>query len=521
MRKTILVLLLFLVPLLIIFLFINQSEPTARKLDLLKTTYSKKHIPSVDHAKLPELQKKFSRPQEVTQTCISCHTERHKEVMQTSHWLWSTTEYYKNKGVVSYGKMNAVNNYCVSVNGSEGSCTRCHIGYGYNSNKFDFTKSENIDCLVCHSTSDKYIKGNGSAGYPDKSVDLTEVSQKIGLPKLENCGSCHFYGGGGNNVKHGDLEEALINADKDLDVHLAKSGTGLQCVSCHTAENHKIEGRLYSVSSMNRDRLYCEKCHTNEPHDKSILNEHTVKVACQTCHIPTYAKANSTKIYWDWSKAGRLNNGEPIEEKDSLGNDTYLSIKGEFKWARNLKPEYRFFNGTADHYFFGDSITTVPVELNSLNGSYADKDSKIYPVKVMRGKQPYDPVMNRLLNPKLWDTVKGKGAFWVDFDWNSSIREGMAYLDAPWSGKIGFIETESYWPVNHMVAPAKKAVGCIECHNRNDSRLAGLNGFYMPGRDRSRLIDTLGTIFITLSFAGVFIHGSLRIYFRKKKKNLK
>jgi octaheme c-type cytochrome (tetrathionate reductase family) len=521
MRKTILVLLLFLVPLLIIFLFINQSEPTASKLDLLKTTYSKKHIPSVDHAKLPELQKKFSRPQEVTQTCISCHTERHKEVMQTSHWLWSTTEYYKNKGVVSYGKMNAVNNYCVSVNGSEGSCTRCHIGYGYNSNKFDFTKSENIDCLVCHSTSDKYIKGNGSAGYPDKSVDLTEVSQKIGLPKLENCGSCHFYGGGGNNVKHGDLEEALINADKDLDVHLAKSGTGLQCVSCHTAENHKIEGRLYSVSSMNRDRLYCEKCHTNEPHDKSILNEHTVKVACQTCHIPTYAKANSTKIYWDWSKAGRLNNGEPIEEKDSLGNDTYLSIKGEFKWARNLKPEYRFFNGTADHYFFGDSITTVPVELNSLNGSYADKDSKIYPVKVMRGKQPYDPVMNRLLNPKLWDTVKGKGAFWVDFDWNSSIREGMAYLDAPWSGKIGFIETESYWPVNHMVAPAKKAVGCIECHNRNDSRLAGLNGFYMPGRDRSRLIDTLGTIFITLSFAGVFIHGSLRIYFRKKKKNLK
>ena len=521
MRKTILVLLLFLVPLLIIFLFINQSEPTASKLDLLKTTYSKKHIPSVDHAKLPELQKKFSRPQEVTQTCISCHTERHKEVMQTSHWLWSTTEYYKNKGVVSYGKLNAVNNYCVSVNGSEGSCARCHIGYGYNSNKFDFTKSENIDCLVCHSTSDKYIKGNGSAGYPDKSVDLTEVSQKIGLPKLENCGSCHFYGGGGNNVKHGDLEEALINADKDLDVHLAKSGTGLQCVSCHTAENHKIEGRLYSVSSMNRDRLYCEKCHTNEPHDKSILNEHTVKVACQTCHIPTYAKANSTKIYWDWSKAGRLNNGEPIEEKDSLGNDTYLSIKGEFKWGRNLKPEYRFFNGTADHYFFGDSITTVPVELNSLNGSYADKDSKIYPVKVMRGKQPYDPVMNRLLNPKLWDTVKGKGAFWVDFDWNSSIREGMAYLDAPWSGKIGFIETESYWPVNHMVAPAKKAVGCIECHNRNDSRLAGLNGFYMPGRDRSRLIDTLGTIFITLSFAGVFIHGSLRIYFRKKKKNLK
>ncbi|HPS64780.1 MAG TPA: tetrathionate reductase family octaheme c-type cytochrome [Ignavibacteria bacterium] len=519
MRKSIITLLLFLVPVFLIYIFINRSEPKEDKLDKLKETYAKKHVPSVDHGKLPALQKKFSTPQEVTLTCISCHTERHKEVMQTSHWQWSTTEYYKNKGVVSYGKMNALNNFCVSVNGSEGSCARCHIGYGYKDNKFDFTKEENVDCLVCHSTDDKYVKGNGSAGYPEEGVNLTEVSQKIGIPKLENCGSCHFYGGGGNNVKHGDLEEALVNADKDLDVHLAKSGSGLQCVSCHSAENHKIEGKLYSVSSMNRNRLYCEKCHTDQPHDNSLLNEHTVKVACQTCHIPVYAKANSTKIYWDWSKAGRLKDGEPIEEKDSLGNDTYLSIKGEFKWGRNLKPEYKWFNGTADHYFFGDSITSVPVQLNTLNGQYSDRDSKIYPVKVMHAKQPYDPELNRLVNPKLWDKEKGKGAYWLDFDWNTSFKEGMAYLNAPWSGKVGFVETESYWPVNHMVSPKNKSVGCAECHSRNDSRLKDLKDFYMPGRDRNRFVDALGTIFITLTLAGVIIHGSLRIFFKKKKKN--
>ena len=518
MRKILIIVSTFILLVIGVYLFFGKGTPKADKLAVLKETYAKKHIPSIDHSKLSELQKKFNTPQEVTKTCISCHTERDKEVMKTSHWLWSSTEYYKNKGVVSYGKINAINNFCVSVNGSEGSCARCHAGYGYQYHKFDFSKSENIDCLVCHSNSDKYVKGTGNDGYPEDNVDLGDAAQKVGLPKQENCGNCHFYGGGGNNVKHGDLEEALLNADKELDVHLSKSGSNMQCISCHTAQNHKIEGRLYSIASMNSNRLYCEKCHSSMPHTSSILNEHTVKIACQTCHIPIYAKANSTKVYWDWSKAGRLKDGEPIEEKDSLGNDVYLSIKGSFIWKNNLQPEYKWFNGTADHYFFGDSIMSLPVQINSLNGSYADRDSKIYPVKVMRGKQPYDPVMNRLVNPKLWDNEKGKGAYWLDFDWNTSIKAGMEYLNAPWSGKYDFVETESYWLINHMVSPKSKSLKCSDCHSKNDSRLKDLKDFYLPGRDNNKLIDLLGKTIITLTFAGVILHGSLRIFFKKRKK---
>ncbi|WP_227842163.1 hypothetical protein [Vreelandella zhuhanensis] len=35
----------------------------------------------------------------------------------------------------------------------------------------------------------------------------------------------------------------------------------------------------------------------------SRLNEHTRALACQTCHIPTFARGGvPTKMGWDWSR---------------------------------------------------------------------------------------------------------------------------------------------------------------------------------------------------------------------------
>ena len=98
----------------------------------------------------------------------------------------------------------------------------------------------------------------------------------------------------------------------------------MQCIACHTAEKHQMKGKSYSLSSMNRNRVMCEDCHSAMPHNDDILNEHTYKIACQTCHIPVYAKVNKTKVRWDWSTAGRLKDGAPFEEKDSSGTDVYM-----------------------------------------------------------------------------------------------------------------------------------------------------------------------------------------------------
>ncbi|MCI0474351.1 MAG: tetrathionate reductase family octaheme c-type cytochrome [Ignavibacteria bacterium] len=503
-------------------MFLLPKERDLSKVDKLSEKYSRKYKPSTDHSKFESLKKDFSSAKDVTAECNSCHTDRHTEVMNSSHWNWERKEYVKGRGIVSIGKKNAINNFCIGVHGNEKSCAKCHIGFGMTDKNFTFTDENNVDCLVCHDNSETYAKGNELSGYPDPKINLSKIAQSVGKPKRSNCGVCHFYGGGGNNVKHGDLEMAMFEPDKTVDVHMATNGKNLQCIDCHITDKHNMLGKVYSLSSMNRNRSTCEQCHTESPHNSSVLNEHNLKVACQTCHIPVYAKVNATKTEWDWSTAGRLKNGEPFEEDDSDGNHTYLSIKGSFKWGKNLKPEYIWFNGNAQHYLLGDIIsdTSKPLVLNKLLGSYSDKDSKITPVKIHRAKQPYDPVNKILIQPKLFSDKEGEGALWVDFNWQRAAEVGMKDVELPFSGKISFINTEMYWPVNHMVSSKDSALKCNECHTRKDSRIAELKDFYIPGRDFNKTVDYTGSAIILVTIAGIAVHGTIRMKsMNNKNKN--
>lgn len=512
---------LFLVAMAIFGVLLTSSVDTkgsrSEALAALKAQHQKTPARTVDHSKLPVLQKNFTSGRQVTEACIGCHTERGKEVMRSSHWNWSRHDYVPGRGIRSIGKRNVLNNFCIGISDNQEGCSRCHAGYGLEDANFNFNDPKNIDCLVCHDGTETYAKGLG--GLPESGLNLREVAQKVGWPTRSNCGTCHFYGGGGNNVKHGDLEQALLTANRDLDVHMSAEGADLDCTACHRTQNHQMLGKMYSVSSMNRNRSSCEQCHTAAPHADGILNDHTLKIACQTCHIPRYARANETKIAWDWSTAGRLHNGEPYEEKDAAGNPLYASIKGTFTWARNVKPDYIFFNGTADHYLLGDPVPPArPVQINTLRGSYDDPEAKIIPVKIHHGRQIYDPGTNLLIQPKLFAREKGQGGFWKDFDWTRAAEEGMKTAGLPYSGRYEFVETVMYWPVNHMVAPKEQSVECVECHAQTNSRMAGLSGFYMPGRDRNRAVDTTGWLAICLSLAAVIVHALARVsvYIRKR-----
>lgn len=511
MKKNILIVITICLALLIGVNYLPKDKYYNRNLEELKRKSSIKPIPSVDHSKFTSLQNNFTTPQEVTEACISCHTERHREVMASSHWNWERFAYIEGRGIASVGKKNLLNNFCIGAKTNEQACAKCHIGFGMTNDAFDFNNARNVDCMVCHDNSEEYHKGSMLAGYPAKTVNLNKVAQSVGAPKKSNCGACHFYSGGGNNVKHGDLEEALLNCNRDTDVHMAANGIDMQCVACHSAENHVMLGKLYSVSSENTNRSTCEQCHTSLPHLNDRLNKHTARVSCQACHIPNYAKVNATKMSWKWSKAGKLKDGKPYHEENAEGNHTYLSTKGEFTWGKNVIPDYLWFNGTADHYILGDTITSIPVQMNTLNGSHDDRNAKIIPVKIHRGDQIYDKKFNRLVQPKLFSPQKGDSAFWQDFDWHKAADAGMRRIGLPYSGEYEFVETEMYWPLNHMVAPKEEALSCAQCHRRKNSRLAALTGFYLPGRDRHFLVDEFGFFLLLFSLVGVAIHASMRI----------
>lgn len=428
----------------------------------------------------------------------------------------------------------------MNIQGNEARCTSCHAGYGWKDDSFDFTNQEKIDCLVCHDQTGEYEKFPSMAGYPVSEPkdfgaktyyppDYKKVAQSVGLPKRENCGTCHFYGGGGDGVKHGDLDSSMAQPSKSLDVHMNAEGADFTCVRCHTTEAHKVAGRCYKKPAFEEfkslidddqiKRISCVSCHTEKPHEPGLkANDHTDKVACQSCHIPAFARVLPTKMWWDWSTAGRMKEGKPYTVTGDHGKHSYDTRKGDFRWEKNVEPEYFWFNGSLDYVLLTDTIDpTKPVELNKVMGDRDDPKSRIYPFKVHRGKQPYDKGKNTMAALHLF-SPKEPDSYWGSYEWEKAISSGMDYVGLDYSGEFDFVETVYHFQITHMVAPKEDSLTCESCHAK-DGRLANLAGFYMPGRDSNTVVDLVGWTAVIGSIVIVLIHGILRSVIRRRRES--
>jgi len=412
----------------------------------------------------------FETGPDVTAACLDCHDEAAHDFMQTSHWRWSSLQNMRAEGEVWYGKKNALNNYCIALPGNWPRCTSCHAGYGWENADFDFEEPENVDCLVCHDRTGEYRKFPTGAGHPTyvpqewqgklwEPVDLAMVARSVGTPSRANCGACHFFGGGGNAVKHGDLDTSLLEPALALDVHMSADGADMLCQDCHGTENHAISGHAMVASPSGSHRLECTECHDEDAHEKRVLNWHTRSVACQTCHIPSFARERPTLVRWDWSDAGK----DLPATTDAYGQPTFAKKKGTLRWEKDIVPTYAWYNGTAGTHQLGDTMNPDGVtRLNWPHGSRQDVRARIYPFKIHRGKQPYDVRQGVFISPKLY----GDGGYWETFDWDAAARAGMAAAGLEYSGEHAFAETVMYWKINHMVAPAADALRCIDCHDK-------------------------------------------------------
>jgi octaheme c-type cytochrome (tetrathionate reductase family) len=519
----------------------NQRSGAAVLLARIMTLVALFSVPSVfasttDHSKLEELDQDFQSGPEVTKACLSCHTEAAKQLHKTKHWKW---EFLNPDNDQRLGKKNVLNNFCITPRSNYPYCTACHIGYGWEDDSFDFASEENVDCLACHDTTGNYNKPPGKSGHPADFVNLKKTAQSVGKTSRDTCGNCHFYGGGGDGVKHGDMDSSLAMPDEDLDIHMDAVGLDFTCATCHATSSHQVPGSRYTPTAAetkgiqvrgkdeDRNPATCRSCHDTNPHSKNDiigikLNGHTDEVSCQACHIPTIARGGvATKLSWDWSTAGQLTEeGAPLEKKDDHGHVVYSGKKGDFVYGSNIEPEYIWFNGTVRYTLLGDKVDREagPTPINSFEGSPNDGRSRIWPVKVMRGKQPYDTENQTLVAPH---TVARNDdddtAYWKNYNWDKAITDGMLNVGRPFSGKYDFIETEMMWPITHMVAPAKNAVQCKECHSKN-GRLEGLPGVYLPGSGTSPWINRLGWIAILGILTGILIHAIVRIISASRRK---
>lgn len=408
--------------------------------------------PHVDHTSLME--GPYETGSDVTRRCLECHETAGHEVMQTTHWTWESEPVLLpgRDEPVTIGKKNQLNNFCIGIQSNWAGCTRCHAGYGWADNEFDFSNQENIDCLVCHEQTGTYVKSN--YGLVAEGVDLVYAAQSVATPTRLNCGGCHFNGGGGNAVKHGDLDSSLFFPTENVDVHMGRFN--FQCVDCHQTENHQVKGHAISVSvDTSANSLSCMDCHQGTIHSDARINAHLDTVACQTCHVPQGAIRDATKMDWDWSTAGQDLPEDP---------HAYLKIKGSFVYEKGFTPDYAWFNGRADRYILGDKID--PTEVTVMNqplGSINDPTAKIWPFKIHTASQIYDAKFNYLIQPQ---TV-GEQGYWTTFDWDQSARLGMAAAGLPYSGEYGFARTSMYWSLTHLVQPKERALQCSDCHGEN------------------------------------------------------
>ena len=253
---------------------------------------------------------------EDTGSCLNCHGLDGSDLLTRAHFSW--------QGIASnldgfegeiHGKNDLINNFCIAVPTNEGRCSECHAGYGYSDKTFSFSDPKTIDCLVCHDQTGTYAKGKTTAGLPDPTVDLTVVARSVaqngGKPGRSNCIGCHANAGGGDNVKHGDLSMSMLTTTREFDVHMGVDGGDFACVDCHAVKkdsegglvDHGIGGMPYHSTDEGAMKS-CVDCHGDVANIhvgssvELVLNSHTT-LACQVCHIPTFARDTSTKVEWN------------------------------------------------------------------------------------------------------------------------------------------------------------------------------------------------------------------------------
>jgi len=306
-------------------------------------------------------------------------------------------------------------------------------------------------------------------------LDLVRIAQKVGRPSRQACGSCHFESGGSPNAKHGDLEPALAKPDASLDVHMGS--LNMRCQDCHRTSEHRIAGRSLSAPAV-EGQVACEQCHGPTPHGVTgvlsrHLDDHVRAVACETCHIPSFAHVTPTLVHRDYSTAGQ----DRPESRDQYGMLAYDKKFGTMRWGKDLVPTYLWYDGTRYASLLGDTIDpSSAVILNAPVGDKRNPAARIFPFKTHTAVQPYDSGSNVLAVPNLLED------YWVDFDWAKAIASGMKRVGLAYSGQYRFVETRMYSAIHHGVAPARKALGCADCHasaaitcTRCHSKAAGMD----------------------------------------------
>jgi len=297
---------------------------------------------------------------------------------------------------------------------------------------------------------------NGDFQYgPDEAamaIDIVQVAQTVHLPTRETCLRCHAYAAGTDCGKRGDLGTASVSPPVEVDIHMSEQGQNFSCQRCHNSVEHKILGRGLDIRPSERmEIMTClsSGCHLSAPHSNTRLDTHTSRVACQTCHIPTFAKLNSTEVERNWTNpnwAQGLFSGQ--------GGYKPEEIRGML-----LIPSYHWYDGTSRVYILGEVATmnaNGQYEFGVPNGDIASPGAKIHPMK--------EHISNSALHDATGTIIPhSTSEYFFTGDFNRAVEKGMDLTGM--SGSWTLVDVHTFQTINHGVEPTYNALDCGQCHD--------------------------------------------------------
>lgn len=413
-------------------------------------------------------------------TCVACHVDEAADVHASVMYQWQGEAPLMTQGDSRQGKdLGGVNSYCVHILGNWNGCGSCHIGLGARPEaEPTHEQLTDIDCLLCHQQ--EYRRRlEGDVRVPDidtMAISMDEAVRTVHRPVRANCLQCHAKSGGGDAVKRGDLALAQgETTDRDFDIHMSVTGADLLCQDCHRFSDHRFEGKGSDLRpSDTATTVECSRCHADKTsvwgHGDLEIGRHVDRVACQTCHIPFYAKnaadtlaSEATETHRTWlDTAGTVAPIHPASEK-----------------ANDLVPVCRHWNGTSRN-----ALLELPVAMDPATGRYPtslpvggvdDPDAKLYAFKHKTAVQPMDRSTRKLI---ALDT----SVFFTTGDADEAVRMGLANMGLDPATEVEWVETETYQMLNHQVGDEDTALECEDCHESTARMdLKGRLGYQLKG----------------------------------------
>lgn len=349
---------------------------------------------------------------------------------------------------------------------SEG-CGQCHIvgqhgpvssammpGYRATDDEWQAT-----DCLICHA--DNYDMNfrqvvREADGRTHWGQDRRfQAALSVGRPTAKTCLRCHQHNLGGDTYP-GNTAAAQLGHNHPRVLHVgAKRGTpfgpdwdvhaaaGMQCLDCHKTVGHKIArgdaGTDLVANDLPGVKVACENCHGSAPHQNienaDFYNQHTDRIACETCHIRSLYPDNL--VFRDWSKPVRHEHVGIWGPADS----TYTGEPGPgliYKW----------FNGSGT--FMANAL-----------GDNPDKDSKYYALNLAGntlwpGAESFD---YRAAYEKTFRPLADQGKSRITpFKRFQAVMFEDLNNQGPWGGMILPVDYTTYYTTGDAVKAVQVAV---------------------------------------------------------------